>query len=161
MFKTSLLRSCDYSDAYIVVKGRINATGTNNASRRNKEIIFKKNASFRTCISKINNTFIDNAEDLDIVKPMYNFLEYSHNYSITTGGLLNFFRDDVNDSANENNDVNNFRIKNNKTTTSKSFEYKTKLIGSTPNNDYRFDAEVVGSIKVFKQFLEISWFAFN
>ena len=77
--KTSTLRSdlCDYSDAYIVVKGRITVQGDNHAKTRNKKLTFKNNASFRSCISKINNTFVDNAKDLDIVMPMYNLLEYS------------------------------------------------------------------------------------
>ena len=63
--------------------------------------------------------------------PMYNLLEYSDNYSMASGSLWNYYRDEINDDANEN--VNN-RI-NNKTKASKYFEYKTKLIGSTPNND--------------------------
>ena len=57
----------DYSAAYIVVKGRISVKGTNNVSKRNKKLTFKNNAPFRSCISKINNTFVDNAEDIDIV----------------------------------------------------------------------------------------------
>ena len=73
----------DYSDAYIVVNGRLSIRGTNNANRTNKKLTFKNNAPFRSCISKINSTFIDNAEDLDIVMPMYNLLEYSDNYSMT------------------------------------------------------------------------------
>ena len=69
-----MLRShlCDYSDAFIVVKGRVSVRGTNDNNRRNKKLTFKNNAPFRSCISKINNTFMDNAEDLDIVTPMYN-----------------------------------------------------------------------------------------
>ena len=68
MFKTSILRSdfCDFSDAYIVVKEMITVTGTNANNKRNKELIFENNAPFRSCISKTNNTFIDNAEDLMI-----------------------------------------------------------------------------------------------
>ena len=73
---------------------------------------------------------------------MYNLLEYNNNYSMTLGSLWNYYEDEVNDSANENNVASNFRI-NNKTTTSNSLEYNTKLIGCTPNNDYRLDAEVV------------------
>ena len=67
-FKTSMLRSdlCDYSDAYILVKKGINVKGNNAANRRNKKLTFKSDAPFRSCISKINNTFIDNAENLDI-----------------------------------------------------------------------------------------------
>ena len=83
-FKTSMLRSdlCDYSDAYIVVKGDITLTKTNGRGIidiRNRFLAFKNNAPFTNCISKINNVLIDNAEDLDIVMPMYNFLEYSKN----------------------------------------------------------------------------------
>ena len=73
---------CDYSDAYIDVKGTVTVERNNAAKTRNKKLIFKSNAPFRSCISKINNTFIDNAEDLDIATPMYNLLEYSDNYSI-------------------------------------------------------------------------------
>ena len=88
-FKTSILRSdlCDYSDAYIVVKGRISVTGDNNANKRNKKLNFKNNALFTSCISKIDNTFVDNAEDFDIVMMMYNLLEYSDNYFMTSGSL--------------------------------------------------------------------------
>ena len=75
-FKSSMLRSdCDYSDVYIVVKGRISVTGTDTTNRRNKKLTFKNNAPFRSRISKVNNTFLDNAEDLDIVTPMYNSLK--------------------------------------------------------------------------------------
>ena len=55
-------------------------------------------------------SFIDNAEDLDIVMPMYSLLEYSENYSVTSGSLLNYYRDKVNDAENKNdknNDNNN------------------------------------------------------
>ena len=67
-FKTSMLRSdlCDYSDAYIVVKGTITVTDPNKANY-DKKLAFKNNAPFTSCISKINNTLIDTAEDLDIV----------------------------------------------------------------------------------------------
>ena len=78
---------------------------------------------------KINNTFIDNAEDLDNVMAMYNLLEYSDNFSMTSGSLQNYYRDEANDNVNEIDDNDN--INNNKTTTSKSFKYKTKIIGST------------------------------
>ena len=79
--KTSMLRSdlCDFSDAYIVVKGDITVTNPNNA-KRNKAVAFKNNAPFINCISKINGVKNDNAEDLDVVMPMYNLLEYSKNY---------------------------------------------------------------------------------
>ena len=87
--KTSILRSdlCDFSDAYIVVKGDITLEGDNDANKRNKNLAFKNNAPFINCISKINGVKIDNAEDLDVVMPMYNLLEYSKNYRKTTGSL--------------------------------------------------------------------------
>ena len=73
---------CDYSDVYIVVKGRITVEGENESKTRNKKLIYKNNSPFWSCISRINNTFIDNAKDFDIVMPMYNLLGYSDNYSI-------------------------------------------------------------------------------
>ena len=80
--KTSMLRSdlCDFSDAYIVVKGEITVAGWSNASKKNRPLAFKNNAPFIGCISKINNTFIDNAEDLNVAMSLHNFLEYSKNY---------------------------------------------------------------------------------
>ena len=59
---------------------------------------------------------------------MYNLLEYNDNYSVKSGSLWNYYRDEVNDDANKNNDAANYRINNNKTATTKSFEYKTKII---------------------------------
>ena len=64
------------SDAYFVVQETITAEGTNNFNKRNKKLTLKNNAPFRSCISSINITFADNAEDLDVVMPMYNLLEY-------------------------------------------------------------------------------------
>ena len=81
---------------------------------------------------------------------MYNLLEYSNNYSVTSGNLRNYHSDEVNDS--ENNDANNFRIYINKTTRSKSFEYKTKLIGTAPDDGGRLDAEVVVPLKHLSNF---------
>ena len=88
---------------------KISVRGTNNANTGNKKLTFKNNSSFRSCILKINNTFIDNAEDLDVIMPMYNLLEYSNNYSKTSESLWNYYRDEINDSANKNNGVNNYR----------------------------------------------------
>ena len=61
-----------------------------------KKLSFKNNASFISCISKVNNTLIDDTEDLDIVMPMYNLLEYSKNYSKTRGSFWNYYRDEPN-----------------------------------------------------------------
>ena len=89
-FKASMLRSdlCDFSDAYIVVKGTITLDGAANANKRNKSTAFKNNALFISCILKINNAPIDNAEDLDVVMPMYNLFEHSKNYRKTTGSFV-------------------------------------------------------------------------
>ena len=62
-----------------VVKGKITVTDPNNDAN-DKKLALKNNALFTSCISKINNTLIDNAEDLDVVMPMYNLLEYSKNH---------------------------------------------------------------------------------
>ena len=90
--KTSMLRSdlCDFSDAYIVVKGTITLTKTDRIrfiDIRNRFLAFKNNTPFTNCISKINNVLIDKAVDLDVVMPMYNLLEYSVNYRKTTESL--------------------------------------------------------------------------
>ena len=126
-FKTSMLRSdlCDYSDAYIVVKGTITVTDPDNA-KRNKSVAFKNNAPFINCISKINGVQIDNAEDLDVVMPMYNLLEYSKNYRKTTGSLWNYYRDEFNHFP-----ANNYNA--NPITNSESFKYKTNITGNTSN----------------------------
>ena len=94
-FKTVMLRSslCDYADLYILVKGTITITGTRNyddakqADERGKGVTFKNCAPFTKCISRINNTDIDNAQNFDIVIPDYNLIEYSDNYSETSGSL--------------------------------------------------------------------------
>ena len=132
-FKTSMLRSdsCDYSDAYIVLKGTVSVEGDNDAKAKTKNLIFKNNAPFRSCISEINNTFVDNAEYLDIVMPIYNLLEYSDNYSMTSGNLRNYYRDEINHDENEIDNANNM-INNDKITANKYFEYKTKIMGRIP-----------------------------
>ena len=89
MLKSSL---CDYSDAYILVKGTITvnntAAGDANANRSNKNVIFKNCALFANCISEINNTQVDNAKDNDIVMLMYNLIEYSDNYAKNIRNLI-------------------------------------------------------------------------
>ena len=89
-----MLRSdlCNFSDAHIVVKGDITLTKAANRDFidvRNRFLAFKNNAPFTNYISRINNVLIDNAEDLDVVMPMYNLLEYSKNYRKTLGSWSN------------------------------------------------------------------------
>ena len=128
-----MLRSdlCNFSDAYIIVKGDITVTNPNNA-KRNKTIVFKNHAPFINCISKINGIKIDNAEDLDVVMPMYNLLEYSKNYRKTTGSLWNYYRDQPSNPVSTN---------------SESFKYKTSITGNTYNakeEDDNYDANKAG-----------------
>ena len=128
-FKTSILRSdlCDFSDAYFVVKGDIAVTKAANRKFidvRNKFLAFKNNAPFTNCISKINNVLIDNAEDLDILMPMYNLLESSNNYSKATGSLWNYYKDEPNNPPRNNYNADPI-------TNSASFKYKTSTTGNT------------------------------
>ena len=82
-FLTNSLKSslCDYSDAYILVTGNINVTGGN----ANTKVAFKNCAPFRKCRAEINENFVDDAERINIVMPMYNLIEYSDNYSDISG----------------------------------------------------------------------------
>ena len=97
--KTTMLKSslCDYSDAYILVKGAITVNNTAaadaDANNINKKEIFKNCAPFTNCISEINNRQVDNAKDIDIVMPMYNLKEYSDHYSKTSGRLWQYCKD--------------------------------------------------------------------
>ena len=98
-FKTTMLKSslCDYSDAYILVKGTITVNNTAaadaDANNTNKKVIFENCAPFTNCISEINNTQIHNAKNIDIVMPMYNLIEYRDNYSKTSGNFWQYFKD--------------------------------------------------------------------
>ena len=77
---------CDYAEAYILVDGTIRGTGGNN---NNIRLALKNCAPFTKCNLKINDEHVDTAENLDIVMPMYNLIEYSDNYqdsSVTTRG---------------------------------------------------------------------------
>ena len=94
-FKTPMLRSdlCDYADAHILVSGTITVTanaGANNIrDKRNRKLMLKNNAAFVSCIIKINNELIEDAEGLDVVMSMYNLLEYSKNCKKTIGSFYN------------------------------------------------------------------------
>ena len=128
-FKTPMLRSnlCGYSDAYILVNGTITVTGNHPRDRQNRPLILKNNASFISCITRINGELIEYADDLDIVMSMYNLLEYSKNYRKTIGSLYNYYKDELSDD-NDNDNFGNIKIVN-----SKAFKYKNKIIGNTYN----------------------------
>ena len=89
------LRSSHYIDACILVKGNISVNNTAaagaGANNTNKKVIFKNCAPFCDCISKINNTQVDNSEDIDIVMPMYNLIEYSDNYLEAYGNIVKIY----------------------------------------------------------------------
>ena len=136
--KTPMLRSnlCDYSDAYILVKGTITVTApgakndaNNIRDKKNRPLILKNNAPFVSCITRINGELIEDADDSDIVMSMYNLLEYSKNYRKTIGSLYNYYRDKLSDDADDNN-FDNIKVVN-----SSTFKYKNKITGNTYNVD--------------------------
>ena len=143
-FKTTMSKSslCDYSDAYISVKGTITIAGAGDnaaarqADERNKGVVFKHFAPFTNCIGEINNTQVDNAKDIDIVMPMYNLIEYSDNYVKTSGSLWQYYRDEPNDNL----------------ANSESFKFKLKITGKTPANDNEKDVEIMVPLKYLSNF---------
>ena len=143
-FKTTMLKSnlCDYSDASILVKGKITITGagadaaTRQADERDKGVAFKNCSPVINCISEINNTQVDNAKDIDIVMPIYNLIEYGDNYAKTTGSLWQYFRDEPDDDLED----------------SESFKSKIKITGKTPDNDNEKDVEIMVPLKYLSNF---------
>ena len=104
---------CDYYDAFALVSGNITVNAANDT-----DVAFKNCAPFSTCKTEINDVFVDRAEHKYIAVPMYNLIEYSDNYSDTSGGFWQFKRDEV-PANNGNLNINN----------SQSFKYKTPLVG--------------------------------
>ena len=154
-FKTPMLRSdlCDYADAYILVSGTITVNGIvneaeNEINRRNRPLILKNNTPFVSCITKLNNELIEDAEDLDVVMPMYNLLEYSENYRKTIGSFYNYYRDELSNDNNNNNFANRDVVNSN------TFKYKNKITGNT----YNVEAGATGhkSNKVGTQKIELA-----
>ena len=139
-----MLRSnlCDYADSYLFVKGTITITGEGDnageiqADERDKGVTFKNCAPITKCITRENNTDIDNAHDIDIVMPMYNLIEYSDNYSKTSGSLWQYYKDIPNDNL----------------ARSESFKYKVKITGKTPNNGNTKDVEIIVPLKCLTNF---------
>ena len=136
----------DYADAYILGKGTITIAGAwdaaaeRQADERDKGVTFKNWAPFTKCISRINNSDIDTAQDIDIVMPMYNLIEYSDHYSKTSGRLWQYCKDEPNDSLAD----------------SESFKSKVK---SNRKNSQWWEFKKFWNncaIKIFKEFLENS-----
>ena len=143
-FKTTMLKSslCDYSDAYILVKGTITIAGAGadaaarQADERDKGLIFKNCALFINCIGEINNTQVDNDKDIDIVMPMYSLIEYNDNHSKTSGSLWQYYRDEPNNNLAD----------------SESFKFKVRITGKTPNDDNEKDVEIMVPLKYLSNF---------
>ena len=146
MLKSSL---CDYSDAYILVKGTITVNNTAAqgaaANNTNKKVIFKNCAPFTNCISELNNTQIDNAKDIDIVMPMYNLIEYSDNYAKTTGSLWQYCK--YIPARDNNNLIEGFTAAN----LTDSFNFKAKITGRTGNGGTK-DVEIIVPLKYLSNF---------
>ena len=158
-FETETIKSslCDYSDAFVLVTGYITVATDNNT-----DVAFKNCAWFSTCIRKIDDAFVDEAHHFYIAMSMYNLIEYSDNYSDTSGSLWQFKRDEV-PANNADLTINN----------SQSFKYKAALLGKTADavnntNSSVKDAKIVVPLKYLSNFwrslemplinnLELSW----
>ena len=143
-FKTVMLRSnlCDYTDAYIFVKGTITITGAGadgavrRVNERDKGVTFKSCTPFVKCIIRINNTEIDNTKDIDIEMTMYNLIKYSDNYSKTSGSLWQYYNDESNDNMAD----------------SESFKSKVKTTGKSPDNRNTKDVQIIVPLKYLSNF---------
>ena len=153
-FLTSSLESNLRDYAYILVTENITVTRTIAAaaaadgdSQRKQppnaaiQVIFKNFAPFKDCRTEINDTFVDYAEFINIVKPVYNLIEYSGNYFDTSGSFWDFKRDDIINNANVTNDDN-----------APSFKYKANLIGNTETNRTKKGVKIVIPLKNFSNF---------
>ena len=121
----------------ILVNGAIIITGawTDDAARRavqrDKGVVFKNCASFTKCINRINGRNIDKAQDIGIVMPMYNLIEYSNNYSKTSGSLRQYYKDE----------------QNNNLADSQSFKSKVKITRNTPDGGNTKNVEIMVPLK--------------
>ena len=140
-----MLRSnlCDYADSDILVKERITITGEGDdaaarqADERNNGVTFKNCAPFTKCISRINNRDIDTAaQDIDIVMPMYNLIEYSDNYSKASGSLWQYYKYEPNDKLED----------------SESFKSKVKITGKTLADRNTKNIEIIVPLKYLSNF---------
>ena len=151
-FKTSKIRSnlYDYSDAYILATRNITVPNTAAAgaavNNTNKNVIFKNCALFTDCITKINNTQVDDAQKIDIVIPMYNLIEYSDAYLKTSGSSWQYYRNEP--ALNANDDIIDFPANNNN---SASFKFKQQIIGQTGNGGTQ-DVEIMVPLKYLSNF---------
>ena len=138
----------DYSDAYRLVKGTISMSSQagDNSNNGNKEVVFRNCAPFTDFISEINNTQIDNAKEFDLVMPMYNLIEYSDNYSKTSGSLWQYYRDGP--ALSVAGAITDFSAADN----SASFKFKQKITGKADAANGRKDVEIIVSLKYLSTF---------
>ena len=132
-FLTRLIKSslCDYSAAYILVTGNVTATPNNAAT----QVVFKNCAPFEKCRTEINETFVDETDFINVTMPMFNLIEYSDNYSSTSGSLWQFKRDEI---------VNNSDVSNDN---APLFKYKANLIGNTEANGTKNGVKIAVPLK--------------
>ena len=128
---------CDYSDAYILVTGSIRITCGN----QNTKVAFKNCAPYKNCRTEINNTFVDYADFIDILMLMYNLIEYSDNYSHTSGSLWNFKRDETINNADVTNDDN-----------APSFKHKANIICNLSQAGTRNNVKILVPLKYLSNF---------
>ena len=148
-FKTAMLRSssCDCSDTYVLVKENISVNNTADAGAvaKNavKKVIFKNCAPFTNCLSKINNTQIDKAGYIDRVMPLYILIEYSDNYSKTSGSLWQYCKEipAVDNVGNT--------VAFNGANATDSFDFKAKITGRTGDNGRINNVEIIVPLKYF------------
>ena len=151
-FKTSMIRSnlCDFSDAYILVKGTITVPNTTAAAasvnNTNKRVILKNCVPFTDCITKINNTQVDDAQDFNIVIPMYNLIECSDPYLKASRSLWQYNRDEP--ALNANSEVIDFPANNNN---SASLKFKQKITGQKRNSVAKY-VKIMVSLKYLSDF---------
>ena len=159
MLRSSL---CDYIDAYILVKGNISVNNTTakgaSANNATKKVIFKNWAPFTNCISKTNNTQMDNTEYIDIIMPKYNLslikfinlkpitIEYSDNYSKISGSLWQYCKEIS--AVNNPGNIIDFTVDD----TTDSFKFKTKMTGQTNNDRQINGVEIIVLVKYLSNF---------
>ena len=150
-YETTMLKSvlCNYSSAYILVKGTVGVNNTAavdaDANNTNKKVIFKNCAPSTNCISEISDTQVDNAKGIDIVMPMYNLIEYSDDYSKTSGSLWQYCKEIP--AVDNNNAILNF-TENNLTD---SFNFKVKTTGQI-GDDGTKNVEIMVPLKYLSNF---------
>ena len=134
---------CDYADAYILVDGTIRAEVATAANAAATRLALKNCAAFTKCNLEINDEHADTAENLDIVMPMYNLIEYSDNYQDSSATFYQYKRDEPPD--------NNIDLTANN---SASFKYKVNLLGNpvVTNRIVKKNLKIVVPLKYLSNF---------